>query len=156
MVQSAFPLTATVVNCVEWGYSLPGTAIWITSGSAQNDIPLKTVVYSPTSGYAISKASLALMYYFVVLCQGQPSSCGLHIQRIFSQHSISSHFRVLLQCCRMWIHQVALSTFSSRLAIWCIGRMCVQRLHSFPRNKCNQDQSSCPCGIDIVRNNRDP
>ena len=145
-----------------WGYSFPGTATCITSGSAWKDVPLRTIVYSPTSGYAIFEASFMLlahllMYHFAVLRQSLPSSCGVHIQQIFSQRSILSRFRRLRpQCCRVWYHQFALSTCSSRLAIWCNGRMYVQRRHSFPSNKCSQDQSPCPCGKDIVGNNHDP
>ena len=118
------------VNCIEWyllllwGYSLPRTAICITSWRAQNDILFKTFVYSPMSGYEIFEASFMLLarplfYDFIVLYhQGRPFPWGVHIQRIFSQHYISTHFRaVRSQCCRVWIHQFALSTCSSRLAI---------------------------------------
>ena len=64
-----------------WRYSHPGTAICITSGRAQKDVPLRTIVYSPTSEYAIFEASFMLLahlltYHFVVLCQGRPSSFG--------------------------------------------------------------------------------
>ena len=110
--QNSFSLTVTIVNCVElfWGYSPAGTVIYITSGSAQNDVLLRTVVYSPTSRYVIFEPSFMLlscplMYHFIVLCQGWPTSCGVHIQCIFSQRSISTHFRAIRpQCCRMWIH----------------------------------------------------
>ena len=56
--------------------------------------------------------------------------------------ALLSRFRALHpQCCRVWFHQFALLTCSSGLAIWCNGRMYVQRLCSFPRNKCRQNQS---------------
>ena len=54
-----------------WVYYLPETVICVTSGRAQKDVPLWTIVYSPMFEYSIFEASFMLLahlliYHFVV------------------------------------------------------------------------------------------